>query len=123
MIEISVTKEFLRRYKDLPSVVKKKAEKQERLFRSNPFHSSLHTEKLAPKAQEVWSFRVDIKYRIIFRFTSGEKALFLTVGHHSFVFEYFAKVSKWRPQCVKNPRKWMQTMRFYRNWGGAPTIF
>ena len=38
------------------------------LFRANPFHPSLHVEKLHPKHHEVWSFRVDRAYRVIFKF-------------------------------------------------------
>jgi len=36
MIEIIVTEEFKERYRALPFVVQKKAEKQEWLFRQNP---------------------------------------------------------------------------------------
>lgn len=45
MIEVSVTKEFERRYEKLPLSIKQKAEKKEKLFRQNPFHPLLHTEK------------------------------------------------------------------------------
>jgi len=88
MIEILVTDEFERRYQDLPVSVQRRAEKQERLFRENPFHPSLHTEKLQPKNKEVWSFRIDRQYRIIFRFLDGSRALFLTVGPHSWIYRF-----------------------------------
>lgn len=61
MIEIFVTEEFQKRYKELPKSIQKKAEKQEKLFRQNPFHPLLHTEKLEPKNKQVWSFRVNRK--------------------------------------------------------------
>lgn len=83
---ILVTKEFKKRYKKLPNTIKEKAEKQEQLFRKNPFHPSLHTEKLKPKRDEIWSIRVDKKYRIIFRFIDGETVLFLTVGSHDWIY-------------------------------------
>lgn len=86
MIEIFVTEEFTDRYRDLPAAIKTKAEKQEKFFQENPFHYSLHTEKLEPKNKEVWSFRVDKKYRIIFRFINGKKALFLTIGPHDWIY-------------------------------------
>ena len=86
MVEIFVTEEFEIRYKKLTPAIRKKAEKQEKLFRSDPFHPSLHTEKLEPKSHEVWSFRIDKRYRIIFRFISTNKALFLTVGPHSWIY-------------------------------------
>jgi len=87
MLEIVVTEEFKRRYNELPAGIQKKAEKQEKLFRQNPFHPSLHTEKLEPKGRQVWSFRIDRRYRIIFRFTERNKVIFLTVGPHDWIYK------------------------------------
>ena len=87
MIEVFVTAEFQKRYQDLPKLNQRKVEKQEKIFRQNPFHPSLHTEKLEPKGKQVWSFRIDKKYRIFFRFTNGNKALFLTVGPHDWIYK------------------------------------
>ncbi len=86
MLEILVTREFEERYRQLSPELKKRAEKQERLFRQNPFHPSLHTEKLEPRSREVWSIRIDRNYRILFRFLSGNRVLFLTVGPHDWVY-------------------------------------
>lgn len=58
MFEILITEEFQKRYKKLPVSIQHKIEKQEKLFRQNPFYPSLHTEKLQPKTKEYWSFRV-----------------------------------------------------------------
>ena len=79
--------EFDKRYEKLPVFIQKKAEKQEKIFRSNPFHPSLHTEKLEPKKKELWSIRVDKSYRIIFRFIDGNTVLFLTVGPHDWIYK------------------------------------
>jgi len=87
MIEVVVTQEFVGRYQRLPTAIQTKAEKQERLFRINPFHPSLHTEKLEPKRRQVWSLRIDRKYRIIFRFLERNKVLFLTVGPHDWIYK------------------------------------
>ncbi len=87
MPEITITKEFKERYEKLPSSIQKKAEKQEKFFRKNPFHPSLHTEKLEPKEKQVWSFRIDKTYRIIFRFIDGNKTVFLTIGTHDWVYK------------------------------------
>tara|TARA_Y100000310_G_scaffold338721_1_gene429238 strand:+ start:2134 stop:2406 length:273 start_codon:yes stop_codon:yes gene_type:complete len=87
MIEIFITKEFQKRYKDLPQDIKKKARKQEKLFRNNPFYPSLHTEKLIPKEKDIWSFRIDKKYRIIFHFKSKDEVIFMTVGDHDWVYK------------------------------------
>lgn len=94
MIDVLLTKEFEDRYRKLPKVTQKRAEKQERLFRQNPFHPSLHTEKLKPAQREVWSFRIDRRYRILFRFVNGKTALFLTVGPHDWIYRFgFPQVS------------------------------
>jgi len=87
MIELFITDEFKKRYQNLPKNVQEKAEKQEKLFCQNPFHPSLHTEKLEPKGKQVWSFRIDKKYRIFFRFTNGNKVIFLTAGTHDWIYK------------------------------------
>lgn len=87
MLDVFVTEEFQKRYGNLPTIIQRKAEKQEKIFRQNPFHSSLHTEKLEPKGREVWSFRIDKKYRIFFRFINGNKVRFLTVGSHDWIYK------------------------------------
>ncbi|MEK7084317.1 MAG: type II toxin-antitoxin system RelE/ParE family toxin [Patescibacteria group bacterium] len=86
MIRIEYTPEFKERYRMLPLSVHTRADKQENFFRYNPFHPSLHTEKLNPKQKGVWSFRIDKKYRIIFRFLDTGSVLFLTVGPHDWVY-------------------------------------
>ncbi len=88
MLEIVVTPEFNKRYRDLPLIIRKKAEKQEKLFRKNPFYPSLHTEKLEPKDKQVWSFRIDKQYRIIFNFIATNKVIFLTVWSHSWIYKF-----------------------------------
>jgi len=85
-MDIVVTAEFKKRYKKLPPHIQQKAEKQEELFRMNPFHPSLHTEKLKPRKNELWSIRIDKKYRILFRFVDGDSVLFLTVGSHDWIY-------------------------------------
>lgn len=86
-MRILFTEEFKRRYNQLPSALQKKADKQQRLFRNNPFHPSLNTEKLAPKEKALWSFRVDRKYRVAFRFIDGDTILALTVGPHDWLYK------------------------------------
>lgn len=45
----------------------KKFVKQKALFELNPAHPSLNTEKLEPKSIGLYSFRIDKKYRAVFR--------------------------------------------------------
>jgi mRNA-degrading endonuclease RelE of RelBE toxin-antitoxin system len=85
-MEIILTREFEKRYEKLSLFIQKKAEKQTDLFSKNPFHPSLHTEKLNPKNKEVWSFRIDRQYRIFFRFLDANRVLFLTAGPHEWIY-------------------------------------
>ena len=87
MLEIITTNEFQEKYQKLPLLTQKKAEKQEKLFCQNPFYPSLHTEKLEPKGKQVWSFRIDKTYRIVFRFVNGNKVILLTVGTHDWIYK------------------------------------
>ncbi len=86
-MEIFKTRKFDREYDQLSLHIQRKAEKQEKLFRNNPLHPSLHTEKLSPKWKDVWSFRIDDSYRIIFKFLNKDKILFLNVGPHDWVYK------------------------------------
>lgn len=88
MTEILYTPEFERRYHELPLAIQKKAEKREAIFRKNPFHSSLKTEKLEPRKKEYWSFRIDREYRILFRFDDSKRIIFISCGHHNWIYRY-----------------------------------
>lgn len=88
MYEISYASEFKKRYREIPKIVQQKAERREKIFRQNPFHFSLNTEKLKPKEKEYWSFRIDNDYRILFRFLTNNEIVFLTCGHHNWIYKY-----------------------------------
>lgn len=62
--------------------LEKKFAKQKRLFEKNPFHPSLETELLEPKALRIWSFRVGKKYRAIFIFREKDTVEILDVNNH-----------------------------------------
>lgn len=85
-MRIVATEEFKHRYRLLPQDVKQKLEKQLVLMAENMKHPSLHTEKLAPKAKNVWSFRIDLHYRVAFRPLDGGGVTLLTVGTHDWVY-------------------------------------
>ena len=89
MLSLLVSEEFERRFAELPILIQKKAAKQQAIFSRNPFHPSLNSEKIAPKERAVWTFRVDRKYRIAFRFVDGRTVLLLTVGPHDWIYKLF----------------------------------
>jgi len=68
MLELSTTATFDRLFDKLPTSVQRNAAPKTDLSREHPFHPSLGTERLHPKHHEVWSFRVDRAFRLIFTF-------------------------------------------------------
>lgn len=87
-MKIFYTRKFVSLYKSLPYLIKLKAERQEKLFRANMFYPSLNTEKLMPKKNNLWSFRVDRAYRVVFNF-EGDSVTFLYIGHHKDIYKFF----------------------------------
>lgn len=88
MINIYLTEEFICRFNELSQIIKNKAKKQEEFFKINPFYPSLNVEKLNPKNLNLWSFRVDKDYRIIFKFLENNNVIFLTISHHNWIYKF-----------------------------------
>lgn len=86
MLEISATDTFIRLYEELPTKTQKKAEAKTKIFQHNPFHPSLHTKKLEPHHEEVWSFWIDRDYRIKFRFLDAQRVHFLFIGNRKDIY-------------------------------------
>jgi len=74
---------FSREYKKVPAAIKIIAEKQEVIFRKNPFDTRLKTHKLQGRFNGFLSFSIGHKYRIIFELTKDRKtAYFHSAGDH-----------------------------------------
>jgi mRNA-degrading endonuclease RelE of RelBE toxin-antitoxin system len=82
-MKITETAQFRKSFEKLDKVLKKKTQKQFKLFLNNLFHPSLKTEKLEPKTSNIWSFRVDKSVRVIFTFLEKETILLLDIGAHN----------------------------------------
>lgn len=87
-MEIYTTATFDDLFRTLPRKIHIKADKKSALFKENPFNPILRTEKLHPKGHDVWSFRVDIHYRIVFKFMEKNSAEFRFIGHHNDIYNY-----------------------------------
>lgn len=92
MLALVLTQAFEKQFCKLPASIQKKAVKQQDIFIQNPLYPSLHTEKLQPKTKELWSIRVDKKYRIVFRYLDNDEVLLLYVGPHD---EVYTVVDTW----------------------------
>lgn len=87
-MKITETERFRKSFNALNKTRRKKTKKQFQLFIKNLFHPSLHTEKLEPKKNNIWSFRIDKNFRVIFTFLSGEIILLLDIGPHNIYKKY-----------------------------------
>lgn len=82
-MRIFYTSKFAREYNKLPVTLKEIAERQEMLFRTDPFHPHLKTHKLQGKLGGFWAFSLDYRYRIIFEFFENDTVHFHSVGTHA----------------------------------------
>ena len=80
---IVYSSKFAKEYKKLPLKTKILAEKKEKVFRRDPYHSSLKTHRLAGKLKGYWSFSIDYHYRIIFELRDSGEIWFHSVGTHA----------------------------------------
>jgi len=87
MFEVLISEEFKKNFEKIPKSVKKKFFRKIEIFRENPFNYILKTEKLGPPFKEIWSFRIDRNYRVIFKFVSSNKILLITCGHHNWIYK------------------------------------
>lgn len=60
----------------------KKYEKQKKLFEDDFRHPSLNTEKIEPKHLNIYSFRIDRKWRAIFLIVKDNKAEVVDINLH-----------------------------------------
>ena len=82
-MQIIYSSSFARKYKKLSDQIKNIAEKQEKIFRQNPFDPRLKTHKLHGKLKNFYSFSIGYKYRIVFEFANKNTIYFHSVGTHS----------------------------------------
>lgn len=85
-MKLLATDTYTKLYLKLPKDIRKKLVKQESLFKNNTFHPSLNTEKIEPKGKGIWTYRVDKKYRVAFRFEDPQTAVLLAVGPHDWIY-------------------------------------
>lgn len=81
-MQIFYSSTFEKQYRKLPQFLKDTAEEKERVFRSDPFDTSLKTHKLHGKLNKYYAFSLNNKYRIIFDFDDKNNVRFHNVGTH-----------------------------------------
>lgn len=79
---IEFSTRYVRSLKKLSEEVKREAREKEIIFRQNPLDSRLKTHKLSGKFKGYWSYSVNYKNRVIFRFINDREVLFFNIGLH-----------------------------------------
>ena len=82
-VVILYTPEFKRDYKKLSGTLRDLLKTKGQLFEQEPFHPLLRTHKLSGKLRDLWSFSLDYRCRVIFRFRGSGEVELLRVGDHS----------------------------------------
>lgn len=80
--KIYYTPTFKKNWQKIPNLIKKKAQKKEKIFRQDIFQPTLLTHKLSGKLKNYWSFSIDYHWRIVFRFLKKDEVLLVDVGTH-----------------------------------------
>ncbi len=81
-MKIYYSSKFAREYRKLPTNIKLRAEKREKVFRKDPFDPRLKTHKLKGILKDYLAFSIDYQYRIIFEFRDEDTVWFHSVGTH-----------------------------------------
>ena len=82
MIKVKYKPAFVRQYKKLPKALKQETKEKIDLFCVDPNHSFLKTHKLKGRLKGRYSFSVNYKYRVVFRYETKNTAVLLAVGDH-----------------------------------------
>lgn len=73
---------FERKFEKLEKAVQKIAAKKILFFENNPFHSGLNTHKLKGQLNSFWSFYINKKYRVLFRFLNKNEVIYYDIDNH-----------------------------------------
>ncbi len=81
-MNILVSNEFERHFKKLPKDLKLMAYDKSAIFLVDHFHASLKTHKLKGELEGYYSFSINNKYRIVFKFEGKDSVRFCRIGTH-----------------------------------------
>ena len=82
MINVVYTKSFVRRFKKLENDVEEEAFKKIELFKNRSNHRVLKVHKLHGDMKDSFSFSVNQKVRIVFRYLSDEEVILIAIDDH-----------------------------------------
>lgn len=82
-ISVVYTNHFVRLIKSLPKEIIEEALDKIDLFKYTKNHKLLKVHKLKGELKDKWSFSINYKYRIVFKYISKIEVLLLSIGDHS----------------------------------------
>ena len=86
MIRIIYHQNFLKSAEKLPKIQQEKLARLLELLENNPFHSLLHTKRLAKELTGFLSFRITRDWRVIFQFLKPDVIQLLRVKHRKDIY-------------------------------------
>ncbi len=73
---------FEKQFSRLPKNLQKIASRKILLFENNPFYPGLNTHKLKGELSAFWSFYINDKFRVLFRFLQNNEAIYYDIDTH-----------------------------------------
>ena len=81
-MNIFYTPKFIKLYKKLDIHLKEEVKEKIELFKQDVFHPFLKTHKLNGRLKNRYSFSINYRYRIVFKYISKNEIVFLVIGDH-----------------------------------------
>lgn len=82
ILKVHTSSDFRKSFRRLPAHIQNLAIRKDKWFRLDAFDKRLHTHKLKGELKDYWSYYVDFKYRILFRFLSSNEVIYYDIGTH-----------------------------------------
>lgn len=79
---IEASSRFKKSLRHLPPAIQNKLDARDQWFRQNAFDPRLKTHQLKGKREGFWSYSVDYRYRVVFKFARNDVVVYVDVGTH-----------------------------------------
>lgn len=83
ILRVHSTSEFEKSFSKLPVGIQGLATKKDKWFRHDALDPRLHTHKLKGELDGYWSYYVNHRYRVLFRFLDGKEVVYYDIGTHN----------------------------------------
>lgn len=82
ILKVHITSDFEKSFRKLPLHIQNLAIRKDGWFRLDASDKRLHTHKLKGELKGYWSYYVDRKYRVLFRFLGSDEVIYYDIGTH-----------------------------------------